>query len=646
VGLSAEALATSLNPGSMMPFSSRVYELFQRTAKAFEFRTVGKWFFLSAMIGVAVGLGAIAFHFLAVTIQYYGLGVIAGLEDHEAVGDYVPAFLHMETAEFRPAMMLLVITGGGLLAGLLVYIFAPEAEGPGTDAVVDAFHNKRGVVPPRVPLVKIVASAIVLGTGGSAGREGPIAHIGAGLGSMLATRLGLSDRDRRIMLAAGMGAGVGAIFRAPLAGALFAGEIMYRDADLEADVIVPAAISSTVAYSVFCLSLPMELRFEPLFASDSNMAMTSPLELIPYTFMAIVLVLAGVLYIKTYFNFFAAFRKLPMIPHLRPALGALAAGIVALTLFFLFRQNPNTLAVLGSGYGVLQATLTSVTNIGPGLLVAIALGKMLTTSLTTASGGSAGVFGPSMVIGGCLGSAMGQIFHNLWPSVVHHPEAFAMVAMAGFFAGCARAPFSTILMVSEMTGDYRLLLPTMWVSTICFLLGQHWSLYRKQVATRLESPAHRGDFIVDMLAGMLVADVYSANRKIRKVPENATLDEIVHLLAKTSQRYFPVVDRDDRMVGVFSAEDVRAYLYDDTLWQLANARDVMTTNIASVSPDDDLNEALNHFTALNIDELPVLDPDDSGRLLGVLRRKELIAAYNRKVIAHKQAVESESKRAN
>ncbi|MCA9218700.1 MAG: CBS domain-containing protein, partial [Planctomycetales bacterium] len=211
--------------------------------------------------------------------------------------------------------------------------------------------------------------------------------------------------------------------------------------------------------------------------------------------------------------------------------------------------------------------------------------------------------------------------------------------MAGFFAGAARAPFSTILMVSEMTGDYKLLLPTMWVATICFLLCSRWTLYIKQVPSRLDSPAHRGDFIVDLLEGITVSDVYQKNRKIRLVQENATLDEIVHLLAKTSQRYFPVVDARERMVGIFSAEDVRAYLYDDSIWQIANARDVMTTKIVTVTPEDDLNLALKKFTALNLDELPVVEPDDPTKLIGILRRKETIAAYNRRVMEHKQSVE-------
>jgi CIC family chloride channel protein len=230
------------------------------------------------------------------------------------------------------------------------------------------------------------------------------------------------------------------------------------------------------------------------------------------------------------------------------------------------------------------------------------------------------------------------VFHGWWPTLVPQAQTFAIVGMAGFFAGCARAPLSTILMVSEMTGDYRLLLPTMWVSTLCFLLCHKWTLYEKQVPSRLDSPAHRGDFIVDVLEGMKVHDVYHCRLPLEMVHEGTSLDDIVHKLAETSQRYFPVVDAGNRMIGIFSAEDVRSYLYNDAIWQIANARDVMVSPIVTVTPEDDLNTALTRFTAINVDELPVVDPQDAGKLIGMLRRKECIAAYNRRLIEHKQGM--------
>ena len=600
----------------------------------FELGSTGKWFVLSAVIGVVAGLGGIGFHVIGACVQHFTLGSIAHLEVGEAAGE--GSVFEPVEGEFRPWMLLVVMAAGGLASGLLVYTFAPEAEVHGTDAAIDAFHNKRGEIRGRIPLIKTIASAITLGTGGSAGREGPIAQICAGFGSFLGGLLKLPARDRRIMLAAGMGAGVGAIFRAPLAGAVFAGEILYRDADIESDAIVPAAMASAISYSVFCLWLPPELRFTPLFGRHVFYDVGSPLELLPYGAMAIVLVIAGVLYIKTFYGIHALFKRLPIVPHVRPMIGAVLAGLVGLGMFFGFGENQDALAVLGSGYGTLQKTMAGTVEVAVPLLVAVALVKILTTSLTISSGGSGGVFGPSMVIGGCLGSALGQVFHVWWPELVRQPQAFAIVGMAGFFSGCARAPLSTVLMVSEMTGGYGLLLPTLWVSTLTFLLGRRWTLYVKQVPTLLDSPAHRGDFFVDVLEGILVEDVYRRDRPPRMIHEGEPLSGIVHALAESTQRYFPVVDAEGRMVGIFSAEDVRSYLYDDAIWRIANARDVMKSKVVTVRPDEDLNSALGKFTSLNVDELPVIDPAEQGRLLGMLRRKEVIAAYNRRRIEHEK----------
>ncbi len=616
----------------------------------FELRSTGKWFLLSAIIGLVAGVGAIGFHVIGQAVQYTALHKVAGFHAGEAAAEGAlfeplphatgPGEADAEAATdhsgFQPWLLIAVMAGGGLASGLLVYTFAPEAEGHGTDAAIDAFHNKRGEIRGRIPVIKTIASAITLGTGGSAGREGPIAQIGAGFGAFLGGLLKLPARDRRIMLAAGMGAGVGAIFRAPLAGAVFAGEILYRDADIESDAIVPAAISSAVAYSVFCLWLPPSLRFVPLFGPNISYGIDSPLELLPYGAMAILLALAGVLYIKTFYGVHALFKKLPILPHLRPMIGAALTGLVGVGLWIAFDHNHDALAVLGSGYGLLQKLFGPEASVGPMLLITVALVKILTTSLTISSGGSGGVFGPSMVIGGCLGGAIGMVFHELWPGLVQHPQAFAIVGMAGFFSGCARAPLSTVLMVSEMTGGYSLLLPTLWVSTLTFLLGRRWTLYIKQVPTRLDSPAHRGDFFVDVLEGIKVDNVFKRAPSLKLIHEGTTLDDIVHALAESIQRYFPVVDANGKLVGIFSEEDVRGYLYDDTIWQIANARDVMNGNVVTVTPDDDLNTALGKFTATNVDELPVVAADDRQHLIGIITRKDVIAAYNLRRLEHEK----------
>jgi len=586
------------------------------------------------MVGVVAGLGAIAFDVIGQSVTHFTLTRFAGYTPLEATGEHA-RFEHASSG-FSPWWLLLVVTAGGLVSGVIVYTFAPEAEGHGTDSAIDSFHNHRGKMRARVPFVKTITSAITLGTGGSGGREGPIAQIGAGFGSWLGTKMRLSNRERRIMLAAGMGAGIGAIFRAPLAGAVFAGEILYSDADLEADVVVPAASASIIAYSVYVQSLPTDVRFIPIFGSALQHNFVSPLELLAYVVLALVLVVVGALYVKAFYGTQSLFKKLPIIPHFRPAIGACLAGLIGIGLLKLFSGNTAVLGVLGTGYGTLQIAVTAAATLGIPLLIVVALAKIATTSLTIGSGGSGGVFGPSMVIGGCSGAAVGLTFQMFFPEIVKEPEAFAVVGMAGFFAGIARAPISTIIMVRALTGDYGLLLPTMLVSTSTFVMSHRFRLYQKQAPTRMDSMAHRGDFIIDVLEGLQVKDIFSRDRKVTLIPEGMTVEDIVHRLAYSSQHYFPVVNAEQKMVGVFSDNDVRAYLYDESLWKLAVARDVMTDDFLSVAPDDDLNTALLRFTSHDLDELPVIDPDNPGVLLGMLRRRETIAAYNQRVMELKR----------
>ncbi len=593
--------------------------------------TTSKWIVLAAIVGLAAGLGAVAFQLLSQAIMTGTLGHLGGYSAPEPMGEH--QWISYDGGGFSIWLVALIVVCGGVLSGLLVHWLAPLAAGTGTDHAIDAFHNKGGKIPGRVPFVKLVASALTIGTGGSAGREGPIAQIGAGMGSFLAGALKLSVRDRRVMMAAGMGAGVAAIFRVPLAGALFASEILYHDADFETDVLVPAAISSMVAYSVYCLFLPETAQFVKIFGPDLPYKV-GVRDMIPLTVLALILTFTGWLMVQTQRLARELIAKLPIYHGLRPGVGALLTATLAVILYLSVDQasSQRVLAVLSSGNGLIQLSLDDISQFSVTLLLLIGLGKILTTSFTIGSGGSGGLFGPSLVIGACMGGATALFLRDLWPAAVPHPEAYILIGMAGFFAGAAGAPFSTIIMVWEMTGHQQLLLGAMWVAMLCFMLSRRWPLYPSQVANRLQSPAHRGDFIVDILEGIRVADVYQPiDGQLHCFHQSATLDEIVHALAETPQDYFPVHDSQDKMLGIFTSRDVRAYLYDETIWSLTIARDIMVSRYLSVVPDDDLHTALQRFTERNIEELPVMDPGQPGKLLGMLRRKEAIAVYNQRL---------------
>src|SRR5262249_14101233 len=261
-------------------------------------------------------------------------------------------------AVLRPWLLLVVPTVGGLISGLLVFTLAPEAEGHGTDSAIDSYHRKQGYIRPLVVPVKIVASAITIGTGGSGGREGPIAQIGAGIGSLLGTVLRLGAAHRRILMAAGMGAGVAAIFRAPLAGALFAAEVLYRSPDFESEVIIPAALASIIAYCTF----GAVFGWTPLFTLPDDVlqlfTFNKPWQLLPYALLALCMVVLAMLYMRAFYWLTYLFHRLPLIPHLKPAIGAALSGLLGVVLYFLLGRDQQVLSVLSFGYGILQDAMT------------------------------------------------------------------------------------------------------------------------------------------------------------------------------------------------------------------------------------------------------------------------------------------------
>lgn len=503
---------------------------------------------------------------------------------------------------------------GGIISGWLVYTFAPEAEGHGTDAAIDSYHNKGGFVRGRIPFIKTIASAVTITSGGSGGREGPIAQIGAGFGSYLATRLKLSDRDRRIMLAAGIGAGVGSIFRAPLAGALFAAEVLYRNPEFEAEVIIPAGISSVVAYCVFCLVCGWGSLFE-----SQDFAFQNPLELGPYIVLAFILVGGGILYIKSFYGVHRIAKALKIPNHIKPAIGGLCTGAIG---FFL----PQALSF---GYGFAQMALNN--EIPTLLLLGLAFGKIMTTSFSIGSGGSGGVFGPSIVIGGAFGGAVGRIFHAIIPGIVTEPGAFVVVGMAGFFAAVSNTPISTIIFVSEMTNSYHLLLPSLLVCSLVYLLSRKWTIYVQQVPSRLDSSAHRGDFFVDVLGTIRVKELLHQVRKVKLVPEDMPLFAFRKMFSSTDQHYFPVVNKKNILTGIFSINDIREIIFDQEIGDLVVMKDIANPDIIVTTPSEDLNEVLKKFTIRNLHRLPVVKDEDHTILLGMLDRMEVIQHYNMKV---------------
>jgi CIC family chloride channel protein len=607
---------------------------------------------LSLLVGVIAGLGAILFFVACQLVFHYVLDAWVGYRPHAPGGE--PPLLGETTQPFRPWLLLVAPVVGGILSGLLVFTFAPEAEGHGTDAAIAAYHFRHGDIRPRVPIIKLIASALTLGTGGSGGREGPIAQIGAGFGSWLGQVLHLRPSERRTLMAAGMGAGVGAIFRAPLAGSLFAAEVLYRSPDFESEVIIPAGLATVIAYTTFGLAF----GWSPLFTLSPQLlnalVFDNPLHLASYLLLALFVVVLAMLYTRTFYGMTYLFRGLPMRPHLRPAIGAFLTGLVGLSLYALFSSQTDVrprllLSVLSFGYGVLQDAIT-VTGADEGSLMfalalfAIALGKILATSLTIGSGGSGGVFGPSMVIGGCGGGALGIVLHRVWPALVPHPASFVIVGMAGFFAAAAKTPFSTLVMASEMTGNYNLLLPTLWVCAIAFLLSDEQSIYSSQIESRSRSPAHQGDYVRDVLAGRNIREFVTALEAIPPIHAGDRLADVIKRLGEGPYYALPVTDGDGRLLGVLSLEEVHLASVSPNLRPFALAADMMRTGIIPLHPQEPLERALELFVENDLMVLPVVDGSVERRVIGVVKRSDIATAYLRHVHAAPAATEDTAPR--
>ncbi len=592
--------------------------------RAFDFRGVARWLVFGAALGVVAGVGAILFQLALEAARAVLLGGVAGVALGHPGGE--PPEIVIQGAVYSPAWLLLLPALGGLAVGYLLHYLAPEARGHGTDAAIRAFHHTGGVIRKRVPLVKMLASIVTMGTGGSGGREGPIAQIGAGFGSFLATRLGLGVRYRRVMLASGLAAGVGAIFRAPLAGALFAAEVLYSDPEVETDVLLPAAITSIVAYAVYAA----RFGYDPVFAGATGLSFTNPLELGPYLLLGLVVTVAALGFIKAFYGIEEAFARLALPQPLKPALGGLLVGAVGVGLLAV-NGDERVLDVMSTGYGALQDAIGGATGLGVGLLLLVAGGKILTTSLTIGSGGSAGVFGPSMVIGGTLGAAVGQVLHSWMPSVVTQPAAYAIVGMAGFFSAAAKAPLSTVVMVSELTGSYGLLVPAVWVCALSYLVSRRWSIYRSQVPSRLHSPAHVGDYAMEALAATPIRDVYKVSRRFRVVPLDVTVGAVLGLTAETRQRVYPVVDHDEHLLGCFHHADLMQALHADPEGSRATpVTTLLGTRALQVSPDDPVATARRLMQAVGVDEL-VVATTTGDRVLGIVTSADVLIAYNQRL---------------
>ncbi len=570
-----------------------------------------KWVVLGALIGVISGLGAALFFSALQVASHMFLGLLAGLDPATPAGEGG----HPILAATRPLAIPLVVGLGGLISGLIVFRLAPEAEGHGTDAAIEAFHHGPRRIRARIPLIKLVASAVTIGSGGSGGREGPTAQIGAGFGSLLARLLDLDSRDARIAVACGMGAGIGAIFRAPLGGAVLAAEIPYRE-DVESDALVPAFVASIVAFSVFGAAV----GFAPIFGRVAGTGFQDPRQLLYYAAIGLAAGVVGRLYITGFYGVGRRFATLPIPREVRPAIAGFAVGCLGLAL-------PG---VLGTGYGWVQAGMDRTTLLGLPLWVVVALpfAKILATSLSIGSGGSGGIFGPGMVIGGFLGAGVWRVLEPIAPAVPADPAPFVIVAMMALFGSIAHAPLAVMLMVAEMTDNLAMLAPAMLAIGLATLIVGDRSIYASQVRSRAESPAHRFRFALPLMAAIPAGDAARAPRVVLRTDD--TVEAALEQLGRAGVPGAPVLDRAGTVRGVV---DVGAMLRAED----AAAVGSLPLGAALVPADDALDDALGVLADHRASWAPVVS---DGRLVGILSVGDVLGAYRRALASNVRQVRS------
>ena len=598
---------------------------------------------LSVVVGACAGLGAVALVALLQFCNWVFLGRIA----HVALGGaaHEPEALPLSgfgAASVRRWALPLLGGFGGLLSGLLAWRFAPEAAGHGTDAAIEAYHFRGGRVRPVAVPVKALATSILIGTGGSAGCEGPITQIGAGFGSMVSDLLRLPVSTRRKLMAAGMGAGVGALFHAPLAGAIFAAELLYRDLDLEYEVLVPAVVASATGYTLYS----KVFGFSPLFDMPQN-SFSRPHMLLLYLVLAVVLAFGARFYTWAFWSAHERFSRMKLPAWARPAVGGALVGCLGAAF----------LPALGSGYGALQDILRldsasrAAENFGccgaasaAGAMLAFFFAKTLATALSVGSGGSGGIFGPAIVCGGTLGGAVGVAFGSLLPGWGVNVGSFALVGMVAFFGCAAKAPISMIIMISEMTGNHRLLVPSMWVVIVAYLLTRKVSLYRSQLPNRFEAPVHRGDVVRGTLGCLTAGDVLQARRggaqrpaAVRTATAYTPLSSLAEMMSGGGSGVVPVVDGTGSLRGVVTRRDLAAVMDSDPMLRAALlVGDLELSPHPVVRAGDPLRDILAKMDADDAEAIVVADgPEDAPRPAAVLTHNDIAAAYQAEIAARR-----------
>jgi CIC family chloride channel protein len=553
---------------------------------------------LAVAVGLAGGLGAVGFRYLINFFQSLAYGSSEEL-------------LHVVQA-LPWTLKVWVPAAGGLVVGPLVYFFAREAKGHGVPEVMEAVALKGGVIRKRVVFVKTLVSAICISTGGSVGREGPIVQIGSAIGSTLGQLLNVSQDRMRTLVGCGAAAGIAATFNAPIAGSMFALEVILGEFGLA--TFSPIVISSVVATAVSRAFLgDMPAFIVPAYE------LVSVWEFPMYLVLGIFCAVVGVMFTKILYRVEDLFDDFKFPEYLKAIIGGLILG--AAGLYF-----PE---ILGVGYGAIDLALMQ--ELAWWLLLVLIVIKILATSITIGSGGSGGIFAPSLFLGAMAGGFFGSVVHQLFPAVTASPGAYSIVGMGAVVSATTHGPLAAILILFELTGNYKIILPLMFSCILATIFaGQLMkdSIYTLKLARR--GIDIREGKEVNVLKSMLVKDVM--NHHVETIAQGSALVEMTDKISKSKYNSFPVLDAGNKLAGILSFNDYSEAIFDENLKDIVVAKDLASENVVTVSADDDLFTALRKISRKDFSTMPVVSPADPVELVGIVTRRDIIGAYEKAVL--------------
>ena len=555
---------------------------------------------MAIAIGILSGYGAVLFRFVIQGAQY---AFYQNTADILTFVSTVPVYRLIGL----PAI-------GGLVVGLLVRFGAREAKGHGVPEVMEAVSLRGGRIRKRVAVVKIIASAVCIGSGGSVGREGPIVQIGSSIGSSIAQIFKTSGPQHRTMVGCGAAAGIAATFNAPIAGVLFALEVLLGDFGL-------AAFSPVVLSSVMATTISRHYFGDfPAFVIPSY-ELASLWEFAIYPFLGLLAGLLAILFIVVLYKAEDLFDAIKIPEWIKPALGGMLLGLVLL-------KWPQ---VFGVGYGAInQSLLNEMSGL---LLFTLIFVKIGATSLTIGSGGSGGIFAPSLFIGAMAGGFFGWVVNILFPGITASPAAYALVGMGALVAGTTHAPITAILIIFEMTGNYKIILPMMItciLSTLVAISLKNGSMYTVKLLRRGVDIS--GGLEQNILRALKVRQIMKED--VATVPEGMALINLINTFKVKDIAYLHVVNENHELTGIISFRDIRPLLGEEEARYLIIAKDVAATDLATVSPEDNIQHALHIMSKRGISQLPVVAGDNGKKVIATLREKDVITAYDNAIIRH------------